>query len=81
MAKKSKIEFERGRIYYIIDYILREYNKNFRKEFVTNEFKDREALFEVLKELNECKKKESKKHKINSKKTQNSSYQMQKYVI
>ena len=34
MAKKSKIEFERGRIYYIIDYILREYNKNFRKEFV-----------------------------------------------
>ena len=68
MAKKSKIEFERGRIYYIIDYILREYDKNFCKEFVTNEFKDREALFEVLEELNECKKGESKKHKINSKK-------------
>lgn len=60
MAKKSKIEFERGRIYYIIDYILREYDKNFRKEFVTNEFKDREALFEVLEELNECKKERKK---------------------
>lgn len=68
MAKNSKIEFERGRLYYIVDYILRKYDKNFRKEFTTNEFKDREALFEVLEELNDCKKIGSKKHKINPKK-------------
>ena len=68
MTKNNKIEFERGRLYYIIDYILREYDKNFHKEFTTNEFKDREALFEVLEELNDCKKIGSKKHKINPKK-------------
>ena len=51
MFKFEKLQFNHGRIYKILDYIFQEYDLNFRKEFSYEEFEDKGALTEVVKEL------------------------------
>lgn len=68
MFKFEKLQFNHGRIYKILDYIFQEYDLNFRKEFSYEEFEDKEALTEVVKELQAYRKTINLKTK---KKTQN----------
>lgn len=64
MNKKEKVDIEnsKGRIYNILNQILVEYDKSFRKEFCKNEFEDKEALKEVISFLSDLKYIEVKKN-------------------
>ena len=56
--KKRKIKNnDKGRIYQILDYIFKEYDKDFRKTFQFAEFEDFMALNEILQEIKETNKK------------------------
>lgn len=63
MFKLPTLSFDHGRGFPIIEYILAEYDKDFRKEFLWEEFEDQEALQELLLELSEANKKKMRKKK------------------
>lgn len=63
MFKLPPLSFDHRRGFPIIEYILAEYDKDFRKEFSWEEFEDKEALQELLLELSEVNKKKMRKKK------------------